>query len=360
MTMEELLGYPNPEVYDFKGEHKSENYNIEKMDSNLKRFFHYKVDSPKQFDADSSGTNPKYVSALLREIYEELFLWNDKHVCEKRGKTEYLQYGYIDGIAGILWGPDTMNTFMTATLPQFLCDTELLSDYKKHEPRQQFISSNMLYQVICKDVLNKTDTSVGGKFGLKPYLSENEYTAWEQLAGLIHTLGNFVLVPAGFNQFRAKHFDDYWDTSLQYLSINPWASAGFLNWYINHFFLWDYVDKVGNTYRVKSLYSPTFFAEKKLQKWYLDGQVQYSKHTKDEINVWIENVVSLIQRRGILMVALLKLKLKDKNRYNSLLECFNSNEAIGSMDVIIEMIKKQNAEIGDELSKRFEQKDHKR
>lgn len=330
MVLEEFLSLPNPETYDFKRAYNDEKYNVDNYETHLERFFHYKTDSPNQFDADGSGTNSQYVSALLRSVYKELFLWNyawDEKHCSR--------YAPIEGIHGMIWGPDAMNTFMTAPLPQFLSETDILADYKKQEFRQKYISSYMLYQVIIKDVLNKTDATFDRKSGLKYYLADNDYAEWEHLAGWIHTLGNFVLVPAGFNPERAKLFDDYWDTSLQYLSIDPWAASGIFNWYINHFFLWDYVDKIGNTYRVKSLFNPDFL-KCKPQEWHFDGQVRYSRHTQSEIKVWIENVSFAIKRRGRLMVALLKLKSKDENLYKSLqADYFDSNKAIGSMEEVV-------------------------
>lgn len=318
MTIEEFLKLKNPAMYDFKQECKMEGYHGAALDTHLKRFFYYKINHPKSFDADGSGDVGDFLNTLPREIYRELFSWDIK---------EGERYATINGFEGMLWGPDTMNTFMISTLPQFLLGTNILSDYKEtYNSKQMRISKRMMYSIV-----------VDNKLEISKYLGD-DWESWEILCSLIHTLGNFALVPKGFNMTRAAQFDDFYDLSLQYLSVKAWATAGHFNWYINHFFLWDYVHKIKNTYCAKSLFNPDFL-KGEVQRRYFNGQIRYPKHTKDEIKVWIWNTTIAIKRRGKLMAALLKLKKQDSDSFEILKKkYFDSNEAIGSLESVVNHI----------------------
>lgn len=95
------------------------------------------------------------------------------------------------------------------------------------------------------------------------FKKEFENAGLEDFAKYVSCIGNFVLVPAGFNGYRGTHryLKDYWDLSLDHLAYvkRSWLqhedkgttrNDGFPE-YINTFFLWDYVDE---NYEVKPLF----------------------------------------------------------------------------------------------------------
>lgn len=113
-----------------------------------------------------------------------------------------------------------------------------------------------------------------------------------------HTLGNFVLVPKGFNPYRASIFKDYWDSSLECLRVAQLKENSF-NWYINYFFLWDYVEVNGSDYMEKTI-SPR---NDKLEEY-----KNFFKETTD-----------YIKRRGKFMTAMLMIQSQNPALYNNIL-----------------------------------------
>lgn len=100
------------------------------------------------------------------------------------------------------------------------------------------------------DTMNSFQTTYNRFENVKNKSAELEKFAWN-----CGKIGNFVLVPAGFNRYRYSYTLDYWDSSLKLLKgkneSDEWNSNGrkviwdsqYFNRYINTFFLWDYVQK---------------------------------------------------------------------------------------------------------------------
>lgn len=134
-----------------------------------------------------------------------------------------------------------------------------------------------------------------------------------------HQLGNLILVPAYFNQIREMNglINDYWDRSLAELKYFGCSSTDFIkseinNYrnfetsdftnYINVMFLWDYVFVDDDRkYSVKSIKSDI---------WQKNSYILLNKSGKihkEEIEIFIYNVIRAIKRRGVFMSAMLKI-----------------------------------------------------
>ena len=129
-------------------------------------------------------------------------------------------------------------------------------------------------------------------------LTENfKNNGFQSYIDCYHTIGNFVLVPAYFNAWRYSKTNDFWDDSLilllnkkdeeKWLYKNNektpviWSKNDFIK-YINYFFLWDYVSIDDKKYSVETL-------DKDFEKFF-------------------KKVTCYIQRRGIFMIAMLKIQ----------------------------------------------------
>lgn len=195
----------------------------------------------------------------------------------------------------------------------------------------------------------------GGRVNSRKYLTQcfigengNEFTSeLEKINGLreylnsYHLLGNFVLVPAGFNMYRATQFDDYWDRSLECLKMAQFDKGKF-NWYINYFFLWDYVEADKYGYTVKPIGSNKLSAAKSLPDFF----------TK---------TMKIIERRGIFMTAMLRLRVQiGDDKYNALCETVFETDAAYSgyaavIDEIVKWLKLKKIDLPDNVEAAFKE-----
>lgn len=177
---------------------------------------------------DPDGWNGLAYYPIVIEIYKHLWGWK-RSANSKQRKDSFAEVeGNIFG--SCRFGSDTMNSVQTAL--------------------QLVAKVRSFYQTInkCYDP-EKNDVNIDEKEKIVQYID------W------YHTLGNFVLVPAGFNGYRGKRkkIKDFWDLSLKYLKENGWDSKPGVfdkckfNEYINYFFLWDSVkyDKDNGCYNVR-------------------------------------------------------------------------------------------------------------
>lgn len=316
--IEEFLKKEYPEMYDFREECVTGTYNVRNCSNSIARYLCYKIESPPKFDTDGSGEGRKHICNLSREIYKYLFYWDE---------NEKKRYSNVECMGGMKFGPDTMNTFLIKALPELLADSKILNDFKKIQSNQKFISVTMLYKVVVK-----------GKLDINNYLTTDEMLIWSEMSNVISTIGNFTLVPKGFNTYRATSCDDYWDLSLQLLNQGTWAHAGLFNWYINYFFLWDYVSKKNSLYNVKMLYSKEF-QNQTVESWEFEGVVKYQKHSKNDILIWMRNVCWAVKRRGLFMVAIMKMKQNNGEIYQEIYKlCFNTSKVFSGFDEVIDLI----------------------
>lgn len=245
------------------------------------------------FDCDSwNGSND-----LMDEIYDRL--WRNKMDESLRDK----------------FGGDTMNSFAT-TFHALFCDGDSFLAYKND--------------------IKSIESEEKKKF----------YDVLREYAKLTGCLGNFVLVPKGFNGYRglAGTIKDYWDLSLHELRCDR-SGQGWLdqvdmpfNKYINLFFLWDYVSgKKNGGYRVRPLFKSheaILMREKMVLPRKADG-----KGVSDDFSEFTKKANRCILRRGAFMSAMLRISAEDSDSYGEIVEYLATDASLGSMEDVIEQLK---------------------
>lgn len=281
----------------------------------LIRFLKYKG-LPKFCDFDCDGTVRKdylrqgYYSWFPREIYRTL--WNWKDLCH----TENVEFKYatIKQFAcscyerDMQMGPDTMNSFWITF------SAYLISNY-----RDTYRWNNFKNTVFFKDGENGKQRNRADR--IKEFIEEDaNYVRSEKIkefAALTHTVGNLVLVPAGYNGYRGTQpcIKDYLDLSLDNL-LHVWDGKKYLgedgeirkqNYikYINTFFLWDYVD---------DNYEPVPLCEshrKQMETQRKRGRLEAKGVLPpiEEIDDLCNNINGRILRRSRFMIAMLRIAL---------------------------------------------------
>lgn len=302
-----------PWEFDFKLEYrnfgKTENkfWNLDEEGNYIKRFFKYKIDN-NSFECDGIGNGAeKYLCKLSREIYRKLWDWNDEYEdaqirlkCEKKVK----QYGVCPSLGYKIsghtldFGPDTMNSFVTV-FNRFnrLVENGLYSEQNKKIVWDKLKEINKSTR--RGSALYYYTLLVDGEDENKPWenITQDDREMWNQYARYTHTLGNFVLVPKYFNNYRKSIVSDYWVSSLCLLKDKDdnkmWTTRwGNVKWkkefyskYINTFFLWEYVDSENISLS------------------------EFPDNTLIEARRFVERTIKLIKRRGCFMVAMLRIAL---------------------------------------------------
>lgn len=331
-----------PWEYDFKYEYvnmnEGKNGNLWNEKDKIKRFFRWECDSIFENYVDLDACY------LARDIYLKLWGW----VAPGRS------YNYIDTYFPMELGPDTMNSFATLfetyiqEHTQF-CDQDYWKEFKKAKPRQKL--SKLLIYTWWLSSQNKgkylKDLGIG--------VSEEEESCWSKYALYTHTMGNFVLVPAGFNKTRSSQFGDFWDLSLTFLKReernNVWLSGtNIFTKYINYFFLWDYVACVEEKfYKVKSLLSSNFKCKDYPVTDSHSGICDDSKTvpSRDEIKNFLRNCNWAIKRRGAFMTLMLSIREKlGENKYSELRRAVfaRGDKSYKGYDDVISAIRKKLSE----------------
>lgn len=267
-------------------------------DSSIINFLKYKNCETK-FDPD----NYNETCDLTGEIYNTLWGWSKE-------KGNFRIASYFD--EKMLFGGDTMNSVQTTMdlliekSPEMGKKSDRFKEYKEFNLKgKQKISNRYIFWLFrqCQKDLEKL---------------EDQNVSFSDYCIYTHSIGNFCLVPAGFNIGRAGKTKDYWDLSLAILKKEGYENGGFgkdqFNKYINTFFLWDYVDR---EYNPKSLLSNNFYDEN------YNHQNENDSHSvvlfvggrllpkEDEVEIFLHNVNWAIKRRGIFMVAMLRIALLD-------------------------------------------------
>lgn len=177
------------------------------------------------------------------------------------------------------------------------------------------------------------------------------YDVLREYAKLTGCLGNFVLVPKGFNGYRgpASTIRDYWDLSLHELRCDQ-SGRGWLdqvdmpfNKYINLFFLWDYVSgKKNGGYRARPLFK-SHEAILMREKMVLPRKAEPSKEggnvISDDFSEFTQNANRCILRRGAFMSAMLRISAEDSDSYDKIVEYLATDASLGSMEDVIEQLK---------------------
>lgn len=238
------------------------------------------------FDCDSwNGSND-----LMDEIYDRL--WRNKMNESLRDK----------------FGGDTMNSFAT-TFNAF--------------------SGKESYEESFDDYKEKKES----------------YDVLREYAKLTGCLGNFVLVPKGFNGYRglAGTIRDYWDLSLHELRCDQ-SGQGWLdqvdmpfNKYINLFFLWDYVSgKKNGGYRVRPLFK-SHEAILMREKMVLPRKADV-EGASDDFSEFTKKANRCILRRGAFMSTMLRISAEDSDSYDKIVEDLATDASLGSMEDVIDQL----------------------
>lgn len=261
----------------------------------------------KRFDCDSwNGTND-----LMDKIY--VLLWPDQGVLKDYDMRNK-------------FGGDTMNSFAT--------------------------TFNALAGTIEKEKKEKDSFKVSFTKYTK---RQSDFAVLEKYAKYTGCLGNFTLVPEGYNGYRglSKKLADYWDLSLHNLRYNKdgndWLENVDMTFreYINIFFLWDYVDE---KYKVLPLFQRhmALLMPEDMVRPRISVQTPVNKF--EEFQEFTSNANKYIRRRGIFMAAMLKIASEYKADYSKILNVLAVDKCLGSMENVLTMLKK-NRELTEETGK---------
>ena len=284
-------------------------------DSALINFLKYKG-LPKFCDFDCDGTVRKnylkqgYYSWFPREIYRTLWNWQDlcRTVDVEFKFYTIKQFGQSCYKGEIQMGPDTMNSFWITF------SAYLITNYN-----DTYRWNNFKNTVFFKDGDNGRQRDRADRIKALIETDEN-YIHSEKInefAKWTNTVGNLVLVPAGYNGSRGTQpcIKDYFDLSLENL-LRGWDENCYLGEdsktrkqnfikYINTFFLWDYVDKK---------YEPVPLCEshqKQMEMQRETGQLEAKGvlPEKEEIDNLCSNINIRIQSRGLFVIAMLRIAM---------------------------------------------------
>ncbi|MBC3804052.1 hypothetical protein GH808_06325 [Acetobacterium fimetarium] len=324
-NVSELLEDKEPHLYDFK----RNQILVSERPKNHKRMINKIKELRNEFPYANNEGRPMENLLKCKYLIEEHGIIfdpdNSDETCDLTGEIYNILWGWSKEKGGfriasyfdekMLLGGDTMNSVQT-TLNLLIAkshemgkESDRFKEYKDIvNPRgKQQISKRYIFWLFrqCqKDFEKLEDRNV----------SFSDYCIYT------HSIGNFCLVPAGFNGGRAAKTKDYWDLSLAILKKEGYENGGFekdqFNKYINTFFLWDYVDR---EYNPKSLFSENFYDENYKRQNENDSHSKYMEkeggarlpENKEEVLFFLNNVNWAIKRRGIFMVAMLKIALLD-------------------------------------------------
>lgn len=363
----------DPEAYDFTLECDHEDY---KALSSFERFLIYKSTAVGErilYDIESGKPDERTAENCYHEAadfcvdncrkYPDLTDWDGwDGKCELAVDLYKHLWGWIAGEQrrysslfrtvepfGALGG-DTLNSVQTT----LNCYLEVLKD-EQEIYRQQLLPNP-------KDPKKPSNASI--RFCIQLYrLFGEDYM--KQLAGkkelscfiqLTHTMGNLLLVPAGYNGYRggAEQIRDYADLSLFNLLHNCDGNSGrFLGEdeetrkrngtkYINFSFLWDYVKKTTDgTYEVLPLCDSHRL---KMQTWDVMGIWDNSNvlPKAEELEELCKNISNRIIKRGRFMKAMLTISMRYPDTYTRLMqEVFLTERVYGGYGEVLEAIREK-------------------
>lgn len=268
-----------------------------------------------RFDCDSwNGTND-----LMDKIYD--LLWRDQKVLDIYDMRKK-------------FGGDTMNSFATT------------------------------FNALAGTISAKKSEKDSFKISYEKYIKDpSSFGALEDYAKYTGCLGNFTLVPNGYNGYRglSKKLADYWDLSLHNLRYNKdgndWLENVDMTFreYINIFFLWDYV---GEKYKVRPLFQrhTALLTPEDMVRPRISVQTTVNKF--EEFQEFTSNANKYIRRRGIFMAAMLEIASKREDDYSKILNALAVDKCLGSMEEVLTMLKK-NRELTKETKQILERCENK-
>lgn len=304
--------------YDFKNEYVKTDSNDEIIEpseykKSSEKFVQYiknKELSAISFDCNGygDGKNNEQLCTLIREIYNKIWGW-DNNTAGFSAKSTF---------GNIMLVPSTMNSILS-----------------------------MIKQKRNKCKLTEYD------------LYELDF---EWYYSMVHSLGNFTLVPVGFDEERNKRFLSYWDLSLNELKNNGCDGLKKDDFakFINFFFLWDYVDE--NAQPISILSNHKRFVQKNTNPFYdnhqkiINGKKAAATAEIREIDSFFENARYAINRRGLFMCLMLKFQQEfGSEKYNELVQAvfLKSDSVYSDYKEVINAIKDAGFDI-DKILTRYE------
>lgn len=287
----------------------------------------------KNFDCDGSGADIKQgkLCMLSRNIYRALWGWKDIEKTEFDNKEYKIKKNERYGKCGIelgYVGPDTMNSANTL-LNIIVSDIVTKNSNMKKILRGRCSIRYTLELFKNKQISDLFIENINSVSNLEDYLDE------------YHKIGNFVLVPAYFNNYRAAKVKDFWIESLVCLKEKQkgdkwiyknsnilWDADNFIL-YINYFFLWDYLDGNGNF-------------------------IDYTSLRENDVSEYMKRIVNHIKKRSAFMALMLEVYHKlGEDEYEKLRrEIFeNRKEIYKNYDEVIKLLSEYLAKNPDELLK---------
>lgn len=279
--------------------------------------------------ADCDGWDGK--CSLAVDLYETLWGWKEGE--QRRGTSIFRTVKSFGALGG-----DTFNSVQT-TLNEYLkVLIEEKEVYRQHLKGNA--STRFCLQLYC----------IYGKDYVKQLAEKEELV---RLIQLTHTMGSLGLIPEGYNRARGSsgQIRDYFDLSLYNLLHNCDGMSGKyfgedeetrkhnFTRYINFSFLWDSVEKQGNTYEVRPLCDSH---EMKMHVWDLMGTWTSENvlPKKEELEQLCGNINNRIIRRGLFMEAMLKIAVGFPHVYKKLAqEMFLTEQIYDGYGEVIEAVR---------------------
>ncbi len=164
----------------------------------------------------------------------------------------------------------------------------------------------------------------------------SSFQALRAYAAMSGCLGNFVLVPNGFNPVRGRTLWDDWDLSLETLrrhDENCWLQAVGLTFtqYINLSFLWEDVDEEGCV-------RPLVPSHAKVLQGTAEFPRTFARQRREEAGLFASNACGRIRRRGKFMVAMLQIAQNKKEDYAKILTLLWRNTYLGSLEKVVKLL----------------------
>ena len=345
-TLEELREMEQPELFDFK----CVNSELEDIEDGVQRFLKYRmIDCTDRDTLDLTADIFEKLYGVKRNIgsykknryfladgvmlesdtmnsfwttYRALLDFCIKEYCKKNmdiGIPREFIYEFIVVFGGVNPAIRSNNKLNLKKFQEYYMENDLrvayeyFSDYANHTGNRRYGERLHLYVTYCLQGDANTAELAEERYAwlyanhsrfrklIEVVCGENLYQEVEKFARLTHAIGNYCLVPYGFNVDRASLTDDYWDLSLVtlqgYAYNGNWYGEG-VRWFTKHFSdvlrLDCYFDDVQKASfcesKVKPLFSGHSFGKRK------PGSVA-------EFRKLLINVNECIEKRGVLLVA---------------------------------------------------------
>lgn len=249
---------------------------------------------------------------LAEAVYEVLWI---------HGAKKERNYWPLALFKGEKFGPDTMNS-MATTLNKYMENKIIIPQ-----------GAQMSTLWIAKDFNEQREEHYQNEEMMGTDSETGLWKEWKNFARNVGCIGNFTLVPKGFNTFRNNKVSDYWDLSLGLLKEKSytdkwkvctekdkkfWDNRDFRK-YINTFFLWEYVDDDGKSIALFDRSSKRLGPPQEVKP---DG----GDYKYGAFRSFLDNANRLIKRRGVFMTAMLEIAVYYPDEYKKIIDYLASDK----------------------------------